>query len=229
MKKLILSTIAIFCFTICSAQTGLFIQPYVGGGVTSIHHYPYYFKTNPISSQLLGIAIGKNIGLLRLETGLSYLTVGDQLILGPEYSLPHSNIISYNRRVQHSYISVPVKVGIDLWSSKRLSVIPTVGALPSLNIISSVKEKTVTKSSKKTERNYNYFGYATELFALFGSASLNIEYRLNKHMSLSLIPACHRMIINSYSNFSVPNGVGARITGTYYWVINSSIGLRIQL
>lgn len=199
MNKSILTLIAIFFALAADAQGSLFINPYVGAGITNIKNSQFTGTQPTVSTTgtTAGIIVGRSLGRVSLSVGAALLNTANQtefLVVITDNASPYgmdSGYVSYVYR----HIVVPVKLGVDVLQ-RKFSIRPEVGIMPAYCL-----GQRAVFSSYNDGRTRDVLPSATynriyKRFTVFGTADINMLLRLNNKLALSICPTYNYMLTN---------------------------------
>lgn len=231
--KLLLVAI-LFASTNVTAQTQFYLKPFAGLGTSKITQTtnnpmfpdPNELKklNNSIMSMTAGINAGIQIKQLRIQTGVQFLTTGRTFDAGlyDYWKQQYKDSFRVTNRIYH--ILIPISAGHTFNIDSNFSITPMAGVAAGFIINnSSHRESYITNNTSKSTTSPSASGYSS--FILWGNLAVNLEYRLNERLSLSLSPTFNRMITNAYKDMP---GAIYDVTERHY-AITGNLGLMIRL
>lgn len=235
--KYILSILAAgLLSTTADAQNGFYLTGGVGAGTTNVkQNYSYIDGSgNAITRSSLinynaGIGVGYHYKNWRFQTGLQYLKTGyelNNLAFGSDFDpLLQVPPGTGSYRISYNHIGIPLQVGYTLAPARKLSLVPMLGVLASYNLgagsrISATGLETNTTWSKAMfDNRYNRI-------SLWGTAKLQLEYKLTDRISITGGPSIQYMISNFAKDYSpVPENKSSQRN----YSINIDLGVVIKL
>lgn len=227
--------ISVLCFALLqliaintSAQTIHYIKPFFGFGTSKVYYTtnnPAYKNVNqlfrPTSSFTAGFTEGIQKNNFRFEAGLRYFGSGsefDGTFLEPFLR------DSVNVKITHNQLLISVSGGYTIHLGNKLSIIPQIGVMP--GVTANIKSKRV---SYLTDHKMVYTTNPSEStqdrwFVLWGNAAVDIEYRINGRLAITLGPAYSRMLLSA-TKPSIPGAI--YYVKEYHTVLNGNIGVLI--
>ena len=202
-----------------------FLAPYAGVGYSGVK-YNYAFPVNTnfknITSLRGGVDAGIFIKNIRLSTGISYMTTGDEYDAVIAYlSLP-PQIDTVNVRTRYDHLLLPINIGYRIKLLKKLSVCPTVGASISWNMGATTKaeSKLANRSNKGRIEDFTNIFHPVSVFA---NGSVVISYNVTQRIAIMLNPSYNYMLTNILK--TPTNAAFSAIRRHYVWHINGGIML----
>ncbi len=205
MKKYILLCSAVLFTLQATAQNGFFLQPIASTGFskTVVHNFGGQPDYKNVTSTNFSFGIGYKLNKWRFATGISYLRTGNSIDLTFATFDPLTGTLTgIQHRTQCYYfhhLVVPVTAGYQLNLSRKLSLVPTLGAELSYNID---EKETLTGYPDRTMSNES-FNNNYHRVSLWATANVHLEYAVGKTLSIFAGPSAHVMLSNMYK---VPAG-----------------------
>ena len=227
IPKTLLLSLCFFISTTTFSQK-LFLHPYVGGGIAGVSSTGYLGKLDgkPDMATTAGVQLGYKISKLRLSIGATWLTTGEKLnqpVVFTSLTYPmgyDSAHVTYT----YKHILIPIKVGFEFRLGK-LSVIPSLGIAPAYNLGEYRHLKSITTGKKDVLTLGSTFDNQLKRFSLFGLASVQLAYNINKHIAITLSPTYTYMFTNILKK---PAGAPFKPTQRHY-ALTGNIGLLLTL
>ena len=235
MKKALFLAGAITLAAPAFAQNGFYLSPSIGVGIGNVKMDLVYTNQNgntitqsSILSYNAKIGIGYKYKNWRFQTGLQYFTTGyklNGLLFSSQFDPNNPTIIGTgSSQLIYNHFGVPLQIGYTIWPGKKLSIVPYIGVLTSYNLgvkskVNEGEKETVNKWPKESFENiYNRF-------SVWGTTALQLEYKVNKRISILGGPSMQYTISNFNHN---PSGVIYKSTQRNY-NINFDLGVNINL
>ena len=204
--------------TFCAYSKNLFIQPWIGAGVTGSNE-PYWTNDHAIHATTGGvrlgysfsrISIGIGAGLLNTGLGLKGMTFVQQY--NPQTGLAIEKV---DVKLRYSELFIPVTVGIKVFDAGKFTILPEVGVAPTYTLRYNGKQtnQTTGKEVKTVSTTLN------ERFSLLALGAINIRYNLHRRLGIALTPTYYRMLNDLTNLSSSPNR----------YAITANVGLVLTL
>lgn len=179
------------------AQSGFFIQPQVGTGLTELsgNVFSKGFADKKALALTGGVQIGKTAGHWRISTGLEMLETG--CIFINTYIYPHSTPYGWNSTLRNLHLLLPLKAGYEIKMGK-LSLVPSLGVAVAYNLKSVVIFH--NKESKQTEVFNDPIAYKD--FSGFGIGDISIVRKVNNRISLLGGISYYQMFTNNLKMYN---------------------------
>lgn len=185
------------------AQKNLFINPYIGAGITELEGTAFTkgFGNKKSFSQTGGVQIGTQKGHWRFSTGLSVLKTGCIISPVTEYD-PSTGNIRNNRKASIAVINalLPIKAGYTIKAGK-LSIVPSLGIAAAYHIKNFATFQELPSGKKETS-TIRVFAY--KRFSGFGIAEISVIRKYNERISLSGGISYHQMFTNNMQSYTMP-------------------------
>lgn len=201
LTKLIVYSLFILVPLSSYGQNGLFVNPYVGAGFTDIitkGSITNAQKTVSTTGGNIGVNIGYSLGRLRLTTGISFLSTGNEtedMVIFQNLNAPYeydSGRISYMYR----HITVPVKVGYTVLS-RKVSFTPELGIMPTYTLGQWARFNSQSGNQGRTEKmSPNAYSTLFNKISVFGTLDILMAIHFNDKFALSISPAYYYMLTN---------------------------------
>lgn len=209
--KYILSILAAgLLSTTADAQNGFYLTGGAGAGTTNVkQNYSYTDITGSTITRSSRYSYNASLGIgyryknWRFQTGVQYLKTGyelNNLVFSSDFDPTRIIAVpSGDYRITYDHIGVPVQVGYTIAPSKKLSLVPYLGLLPTYNlgarsVISASGTETVNKWTSAA------FGSRYNRISLWGTAALQLEYKVSNKVSITGGPSLQYMISNFEKN-----------------------------
>lgn len=235
MKKTLFLATAVLLAIPAFAQNGFYLSTTVGTGMSNVKQgYTFinengsFVKQTGIMNYNAKIGVGYQFKNWRFQTGLQYGTSGYKL-KGSLFSADFDPITPYQQgaseyQLTYNHIGIPVQVGYVILPERKLSIVPQIGIFTSYNLgahssmVSQGEQKEHTWSKESFEGQY-------KRVSIWGTAAIQLEYKLSKRISLIGGPSVQYMINNF--NYS-PNPSFFKSEQRNY-AINFDLGVNIKL
>lgn len=207
------------------SQTGLYLKPYIGAGMSDWGGYP--FKKSPFGNRGKGLSGGVELGHAsrrwHKSIGVNLLRVG---IAGQTtfVNLNNTSVQSEKFTAAHQHILVPVKFGYEIDLGK-ISLIPEIGVAPAYLTASTIAVTDAETHEVKRDKLI-FSGTGVRRFSLFGIAGINLAYNINNHVTITVAPTYYLMLSNNLTRGgSFFNYVGS--THQYALTVNAGAVLKL--
>ena len=203
MNRIKLIAVLLLLHCSCFAQKNLFLQPYIGAGVTELEGTVFSkgFGDKKSLSLTGGIQIGTQKGHWRFSTGLSILKTG--CIISPVFEYdPFTGYARNNRKVSIAVINalLPIKVGYTIEVGK-LSVVPSLGIAAAYHLKNYATFEELATGKRETSA---VRAFAFKRFSGFGIADISLIRKVNERISLSGGVSYHQMFTNNMQFYTLP-------------------------
>ncbi len=228
MKYLTALVLAGLAFSPVYAQNGFYLTGSAGAGLSNYGNVLYIASTayqmpldkSPVCSNNFQVGVGYQHKHWRFQTGLQYIRSGyrvHRVNFGSDSYFGPSTIQSEGSyRLTFNQLAIPLQVGYAIPLSKRLTLTPYAGMLIAYTL-SGEAEHQVGKEYQSTgisDAGLKDYGR----LSLWGTAGMQLEYKLNNKLSLFGGPAVQYRL-RTTGAFNDP--------GTYN--LNFNLGLKIEL
>lgn len=205
MRKFLL-VILCACGTPSFAQTGFFIQPELGIGISNTNWQYLSPGSNTgqknIFSDEFVIKAGYQNDRWELTTGIGYLNTGYKIntyngfVPGvlQEYSVPHAWPVPdlYGKYSMHDpHIIMPFEVGYKIHLNSKLVFTPSVGVTAMYNLQRHIVTNVPLSSYKEPSQDFETY---CNQYSLSGTAQFSFEYALTKKIVLVAGPSAQYML-----------------------------------
>ncbi|PSK89229.1 outer membrane beta-barrel protein [Taibaiella chishuiensis] len=210
------------------AQNGFYTSGSVGAGLSNFGNPVYIASTayemtpdrSPVLSGNFQLGLGYQYKHWRFQTGLQYIRSGFRVhgvnFGSDSYFGPSTIRGEGSYKLTFNQLAIPLQAGYAIPLSKRLTLVPYAGLLLAYTV-SGNAEHQVGKEVQSTgisDAGLKDYGR----FSLWGTAGMQLEYKLNNRLSLYGGPAVnYRLRTTGYGNEP----------GTYN--LNFNLGLKIEL
>lgn len=225
MRKYLLFTFTLFIIsTHIFAQTGAYIKPHFGAGLSDFGGNPFG-RTWANGERDIAMTGGVELGLAsnrwHKSIGISILRIGSAGEI--QYKQGNTLTLIQNYKVRFQHILMPLKLGYEFRINK-VSLIPELGVTPAYTLSGTAKIKnlitneTITEPIANFERDYRRF-------SLFGLVGINFVYHINKHLSLSFAPSYYLMVSNNIKGGGFLNYGGS----AHQYALTANAGVILKL
>lgn len=163
------------------AQSGFFIQPQIGAGLTELsgNVFSKGFANKKGLALAGGIHAGKSIGHWRISTGLELLRTGCTFKDLEGNNPPLMTPVKWNLTFQNLHLLLPLKVGYEIRLGK-LSLVPSLGVAVAYNV------RSVAIIHNRNARRAEVFDdpIPYKSFSGFGIGDVSIVRKVNNRISL---------------------------------------------
>ncbi len=171
-----LKIISIFLFLFAAASTDAqlipYLQPQFGAGIT--YRAPLsYNKESKIANNNYMVGLGVKKDDWRFEAGLRYFGTGYTSQVGNYWGA----VSTLSLTTWH--LSIPLSVSFEIPVMKRLSIVPGFGINFCYNTLMTYKSDTISRTVTGSE-----FEAHESRISIMGTVRLNVEYHLNKELSM---------------------------------------------
>jgi len=196
MKKIAVIALLSVCSTVSFAKDGFYRAASIGAGgawqnkkapeVIFIDHTVTY---RPTTAMQASMDLGYNLHNWRFVAGVQYLADGYDV--DNHYGLTGKN---YHVTARFQHLNIPVRVGYTINLSKKLAVIPYVGASAGYNFNMRQVDKNSgeTKVTRDTDEQFDFFGYNRISISAMGQ--LDVRYQLCDMMAITAGPRYNTML-----------------------------------
>lgn len=195
MKYLLSIGTACLLMSASYAQKGFYIAPYAGAGTGNIFasyiiddHNGHYTSrhTSGILSNSFRAGIGYRYKNWYFESGIQYMTSGyemeDLVFVLTSDPVTGVTTIPGSERTRQMHIGIPLQTGYHIPLCRKLTLVPGVGILTNYMLGASSETRIDNVTSKKNWAKESLDNYGR--FSVWGLASLQLEYKIDRRSSL---------------------------------------------
>jgi len=217
--KNILPALFCLCGSTAFGQSGLFIQPQAGIGVSNVKTVAQNDTKNATVYDW-NLGVGYKFKNFVVMSGIGYLETGYKLTITYMDALGNP-ISTAGYYTYFSHIVIPVTVAHEFKPGKKLSVLPAIGALISYNMSGRQTLPNYMGSSNIEPIPSEQFNKDYKAVSLFGVAQLNFDYKISPQMSVTLAPVIDYMFTNMLK--ALPGAPGNSQQNNYAFMCNAGI------
>jgi hypothetical protein len=230
MKKTLFLAGAIILAVPAIAQNGFYLSPSVGAGMSNARPYNPWTDISLSSSfsYNASMGVGYHYKNWRIQSGIQYLTSGYQLnnVSVTEFFDPLNPYRGTDKyRISYRHLGVPLQIGYTILPTKKLSLVPYLGAFISYNIgARSVSTEADIKT--KTSWSKDEFDLFYKSISVWGTAALYLQYKATNRISILCGPSAKYMI----SNFAKQRfGIMEKLSKQKNQAVTLDLGVNIKL
>ena len=188
MKGPLLTIIFFNCIT-AFAQTGIYLTPSAGIGLTNVLARPAQSDANSLhyNAQL---AAGYQLHNWRIETGIRYFTSGyatrNTLVFEQDIDPVTGAIMSAHYgsiRTTYTHIAIPLSIGYNFRLAQRWALVPMAGVAVSRNVNCNIRTKYGVHNSSRdiSTQQFDFYYNRTSVWAHLRA---NVEYTPAQRLSI---------------------------------------------
>lgn len=182
-------------------QSGLFVNPYFGGGFSDIittGSIPNAQKTISLTSGGIGVNVGYKTGKLIVTTGINFFNTGNEtedFVIFQNLSAPYeydSGRVSYSYR----HIALPLKVGYTV-IDRKVSLTPELGIMLAYTLGQWTNFNSLSGNQGRTDKMpADTYNNLFQSVSVFGTADILMAIHFNDKIALTLSPVFSYMLTN---------------------------------
>jgi hypothetical protein len=207
MKKLLLFAI-LFASYQSFAQKGFYVKPTLGFGYSNTDPNNYMSSNKGGFAYTAGAQVGYKINHIRVESGVNYITATGQhngYVFPEDLIFEDAGDVLYakgysNFKQREHYLNVPLKLGYEAAISKKLSLVPMIGAEVAFDLGSSYKgERFDLDNNKIADFKGAFDSYKP---SITGTVGVHVEYRINPNLHIFCGPTGRYFLNNTFNYFN---------------------------
>jgi hypothetical protein len=192
MKYTLIITLC-FVSSAAMAQTGFFLQPVAGIGLTNVSHVDFTSQTHSDDYDLnfdAGVLAGYCHGKWVFTTGLQYLRTGSKVPLTITDPIGNPSGTAYIH-YRYSHVVLPLEVGRVFAIGKKLTITPSAGVGLSYNTGAEIKDKIGNRVVDIPVEGLNSYKNGTGCYAI---AQAGLAWPVSPQLAITCAPVYNYML-----------------------------------